>query len=177
MAARLFPGKGIEEFLDLAARIHELAPYVRFCVAGDGPMRSEYERQALRHGLGSAISFCGFVKDIGSFWRDVDIAAFMGSSEAFGLGLIEPIVQGVPVIAYRNGSGSDEVIDRCRGIVATTYGQVDELAKVAVALTRSENERKQLALAGREDVRCFFSLEKMEVAIRETYRSVSLVAA
>jgi 1,4-alpha-glucan branching enzyme len=172
ITTRFVSGKGMEEYLDLAARIHRLAPQIRFRIAGDGPMRSEYERLALERGLGDVMSFCGFVKNIALFWRGVDIAAFTAPFEPFGLRLIEPIAHGVPVIAYRNGTGSDEVIERCRGIVATEYGQVEELAVVAVALTRSRSERKRLIEAGIADVRRFFSIEKMEADVRAIYREL-----
>ena len=170
MATRLAPEKGVEEFIDLAASIHSLAPHVGFRLAGDGPMRTEYERLASARGLAAAISFCGFVQDTAAFWRSVHVAAFTPPTEPFGLRLIEPVAHGLPVIAYRNGSGSDEVIDRCRGIVATEYGQVGELARIAVALMRSQPERERLAAAGIADLRRFFSLKEMEAGIREVYR-------
>jgi glycosyltransferase involved in cell wall biosynthesis len=173
MATRLIPDKGVEKFLDLATRILEMAPQVRFRVAGDGPMRCAYEAQAMQRGLGSDLSFCGFVKDMAAFWRDVDIAAITSPSESFGLGLIEPIAHGIPVIAYRNGTGSDEVIDRCRGIVASGYGQANELATVAVALAQSPQQRRQVAEAGRADLQLCFSLQTMEAGVRAAYRQVS----
>jgi glycosyltransferase involved in cell wall biosynthesis len=172
MATRLAPQKGVEEFLDLARRIHELAPLVRFRLAGDGPMRAEYEALALRRGLGGVLAFCGFVEDIAAFWRGVDIAAFTPPIEPFGLRLIEPIAHGVPVIAYRNGTGSDEVIDRCRGIVATAYGQTGELAQAAVALTQSQPKRRQLVEAGIADLRRCFTVATMEAGVRAAYREV-----
>jgi glycosyltransferase involved in cell wall biosynthesis len=172
MATRLVTGKGVEEYFDLAVRIHQMAPQIRFRIAGDGPMRSEYERLALKRGLDEVISFCGFVKDIAGFWRGIDIAAFTAPFEPFGLRLIEPIAHGVPVVAYRNGTGSDEVIERCRGIVATEYGQLEELAVIAVALTRSRSKRKRLVEAGIADLRRFFSIEKMEAGVRAIYREV-----
>lgn len=135
-------------------------------------MRAEYEALALRRGLGGVLAFCGFVEDIAAFWRGVDIAAFTPPIEPFGLRLIEPIAHGVPVIAYRNGTGSDEVIDRCRGIVATAYGQTGELAQAAVALTQSQPKRRQLVEAGIADLRRCFTVATMEAGVRAAYREV-----
>ena len=173
IATRLSPQKGVEEFLDLAARIHALAPHMRFRVAGEGPMRSEYEDRASLLGLRDVLAFSGFEPDIAAFWRDVDIGAFTAPSEPFGLRLIEPVAHGVPVIAYRNGSGSDEVIERCRGIAAVNYGQVEELATIAVALARSREKRESTAAAGIEDLRRSFSIERMEAEIRGIYRQLA----
>jgi glycosyltransferase involved in cell wall biosynthesis len=172
MACRLCEGKGIEEYIDLAARIHCLAPHVRFRLAGDGPLRAHYEDLASKRGLQTVMSFCGFLENTTLFWRSLDIAAFTSPREAFGLGLIEPVAHGVPVIAYRNGTGSDEVIDRCRGIVAKEYGQVNELAKVAVALAQSRQERTRLTAEGLADIRQHFSIERMEAGVRAAYREV-----
>jgi glycosyltransferase involved in cell wall biosynthesis len=102
----------------------------------------------------------------------VDIAAFTPPCEPFGLRLIEPIAHGVPVLAYRNGTGSDEVIDRCRGIVAAGYGEAGELAQAAVALVQSQPRRRQLVEAGLADLRQHFSVETMEAGVRAAYRDV-----
>jgi glycosyltransferase involved in cell wall biosynthesis len=176
MATRLAPEKGVEELLDLARRIHELAPHIRFRLAGDGPMRAEYEALALQRGLGGVLAFCGFVEDIAAFWGGIDVAAFTPPIEPFGLRLIEPIAHGVPVIAYRNGTGSDEIIDRCRGIVATAYGQVGELAQAAVALAQSQPKRRQLVEAGIADLRRCFTVEAMEAGVRAAYREVGTLS-
>jgi glycosyltransferase involved in cell wall biosynthesis len=172
MATRLVPGKGVEEFLELAGRVHEMAPKIRFRVAGDGPMRTEYYKLSCAKGIDGVLSFCGFVKDIASFWRDVDLAAFTGPAEPFGLRLIEPIAHGVPVVAYANGTGSDEIIARCRGIVARDYGNVFELARVAVGLCQSDELRSRLVEDGLKDIRLAFSIERMEADVRSAYQDV-----
>ncbi len=169
MACRLSERKGLEEFLPLAQRIYRLAPQARFKIAGDGPMKSELEHQAAELGLASVLEFVGFTLDIAGFWQAIDIAAFTAPFEPFGLRLIEPIAHGRPVIAYRNNSGSDEVIAMCRGIKAVEYGDFAALADIAVGLGCSPQHRDEIAAAGREDLIQHFSMDVMERNVRAAY--------
>jgi glycosyltransferase involved in cell wall biosynthesis len=172
MASRLAASKGVEEFLQLAARLHRQAPDIRFLVAGEGPMRETYEEQASRLGLSDVLAFEGFVSDMAAFWARLDLAAFTAPFEPFGLRLIEPLAHGVPVIAYRTGTGSDEVIERCRGITAEPYGNLGALAARAIELRDSPHERRQMAADGLDDVRTHFSAEVMTRQIASVYERV-----
>ncbi|MEM7766163.1 MAG: glycosyltransferase family 4 protein [Pseudomonadota bacterium] len=169
VACRLSDRKGIEEFIRLAVAIRERSPEVAFRVAGDGPMRGRYEEMAADAGLGEAMRFDGFVGDMAGFWAGVDLAAFTPPFEPFGLRLIEPISFGLPVLAYKNGSGSDEVIARCRGVAATPYEDRDALADIAVDLSQRPDERQRLSEAGLSDVREHFSIEAMTRAVDAVY--------
>lgn len=169
VASRLADRKGLEEFIILAERIHRMAPEARFKVAGDGPIRPALEVKTSERGLADVMDFVGFTADVGAFWRGVDLSVFTAPFEPFGLRLIEPIAHGTPVVAYYNRSGSDEVIENCRGTAAVAYGEVDALAEMAVALGRSPARRREMVVAGREDIVRHFSIDAMEKNVREAY--------
>lgn len=171
VASRLSDRKGIEEFLSLAGRIHKLAPEARFRIAGEGPQRAAYEGLVSSFGLENVLTFEGFVNDMPSFWKGVDLCAFTAPFEPFGLRLIEPISHGVPVVAFSNGSGSDEVVLLCRGIEAVPYGETEKLAEIAVALGRTPERREALARAGYEDIVKRFSMDVMVDQIAEAYEA------
>jgi glycosyltransferase involved in cell wall biosynthesis len=169
VACRLSDRKGIEEFVEMAALVYREEPKVRFRIAGDGPLRERYERLCNEAGLADAVTLEGFVGDMSAFWTRTDLAAFTPPFEPFGLRLIEPVAHGVPVIAYRNGSGSDEVLDRCRGIASVPYGDPDGLAQLALNLMRDPARLDNMARTGRQDVQERFSLPAMTKGVLETY--------
>jgi len=169
MASRLSEKKGIEEFLDAAATIHSRAPEIRFRIAGDGPFRDIYEQRAFELGLKEAVTFEGFTSDMAAFWRKLDLAAFNSPFEPFGLRLTEPVAAGTPVVAYRTGTGSDEVIDRCRGVAAVPYGDASAFADTVLALKADDVARKRMARQGRADIAANFAIEVMEVGVSEVY--------
>lgn len=169
IAVRLSERKGMEEFLDLATAIHRRNPTVRFVVAGDGPMSEAYRQFALTRGLAGSIEFLGFVSDIEKFWRSVDCAAFMSSVDTFGLGIIEPASQGRPVLAYRTGTGADEVIALCRSVESVPYADTEALAEIAVELANDPGRRRRMAAQGLDDCRAHFSLEVMNERVEALY--------
>jgi glycosyltransferase involved in cell wall biosynthesis len=169
MASRLSEKKGVEEFLELAAAILARDPNIRFRVAGDGPQRADYEYLANRLGHGDAIVFEGFVSDMAKFWSKVDLVAFTPPFEPFGLRVVEPVVHGVPVVAYLTHSGSDEVIERCRGVAAVDYGDLDGLVEQVMHLRDKPQVRAQMTKEGRDDVANCFSLATMFLGVAAVY--------
>ena len=168
-AGRLSRVKGSDEFIALAAAIHARDPAIRFRIAGEGPDRPRLERELREQGMADAVTFEGFVKDMPRFWDRVHLAAFTPPFEPFGLRLIEPLAHGVPVIAYRTGSGSDEIINRCRGIAAVPYADADGLADMAVALARDPARLARMADDGAQDLAAHFSLAGMERQVHAVY--------
>ena len=59
--ARLFPRKGYEDFVPVAARVVQACPDTFFLIMGDGPMRSEYEKTVAELGLKDHVFFTGLV--------------------------------------------------------------------------------------------------------------------
>ena len=168
-ACRLSDRKGIEEFIEFATVVKGQLPDAEFRIAGDGPLREVYEQAARDAGLGDAIVFEGFVSDMPSFWAKANAAAFTSPFEPFGLRLIEPITHLRPVLAYKNGTGSDEVIAQCRGIISAPYGDPETLATEAVRLASDRKRSKQIASEGLEDVTERFSVDAMSASLQAVY--------
>jgi glycosyltransferase involved in cell wall biosynthesis len=120
----------------------------------------------LRSGI---ITFLGFVEDMPAFWSGLDLAMFGPPKEPFGLRLIEPLAHHVPVVAYTTGSGSDEVVNLCRGIEAVPYGNPAELAELAYEILGDKMRWKKMAEEGFIDVYARFSLERMADDVERTY--------
>lgn len=168
-ACRLSDRKGIEEFIEFASVVKEQLPEAKFRIAGDGPLRDIYEQAAWDAGLSDAIVFEGFVSDMPSFWAKANAAAFTSPFEPFGLRLIEPLTHLRPVLAYKNGTGSDEVIAKCRGIISAPYGDPEALASEAVRLAGDRNSSKLIASEGLEDVTEHFSVDAMSAGFEAVY--------
>ena len=169
MGSRLAADKGAYEFVDFAFALHRIVPAARFVVAGDGPERAALEAKAAPLVTAGVFAFRGFVEEMGAFWSSLDLAMFGGKNDAFGLGLIEPLVHGVPVLAYSTGAGSDEVVNSCRGIDAVPYGDSDALARRAAALLADPSLRRRMAEDGFADIAACFTLERMADGIEAAY--------
>ncbi len=83
-----------EKGQDVAIEAARALPYVRFLLAGEGPLLADLRRQAPPN-----VEFRGFVTDQAAFFAQLDLFVMPSRSEAWGLAALEAMAHGVPVIA------------------------------------------------------------------------------
>jgi glycosyltransferase involved in cell wall biosynthesis len=154
-------GKGIKEFLEVVPVISRHLPEARFVLAGDGPLLQWARDYSRTMGLEQTLAFPGFIRDMPSFWANLDFALFTSPREAFPMSLLEPQSLGTVVAGYRNDSGSDELFIQGKTGILVPWGDKETLAS-EIAATWSDPERyAYIAAAAREYLRAQFSLEVM----------------
>lgn len=166
VASRLSRLKGLEELVGAMGALRAAGRGdIRLRIAGEGPERAALEARA----AGLPIAFLGHVSDLDSFWADIDLSVFTAPREPFGLRLIEPTARGIPVVAYRNGTGSDEVIALCRGVAAVPYGDSAALAREIIDILETPARYDRMAREGRQDCETHFSLDVMANGVDAVY--------
>ncbi|KPK38332.1 MAG: hypothetical protein AMJ78_10170, partial [Omnitrophica WOR_2 bacterium SM23_29] len=97
--SRLVPEKGhiylIEAFKELLKQI----PDAQLVIIGDGRLKSELKRKVLKLGIDNAVSFFDETLDAKSFLAIMNIFTRPSISEGFGLGIVEAMLMGLPVVA------------------------------------------------------------------------------
>lgn len=171
-ASRLAPDKGVAEFARFALAMHEADPKVRFRIAGDGSERRMLENELSSLVASGAAEILGHVSDMKTFWSQLDLAIFTAPAEPFGLRLIEPVAEGVPVIAYETGAGSDEIARVCAGIVLVPYEDPRAMAELAARLLSDYERRRVMVVEGTGDVARHFSLDAMTSGVAEVYQEL-----
>lgn len=143
---RLVPGKGV----DLAIRcVAELPNHVELTVAGEGTERSNCERLVAELGVGQRVHFTGWVDGEAKtrLLRASDLFLLPTRHDSFGMGLIEAMAHGLPVVALRWGAIPEVIPDGKAGILVEEPDPT-ALAK-AVRLLLNSAERTRLGRAGR----------------------------
>jgi glycosyltransferase involved in cell wall biosynthesis len=160
-------------FLRIAARINRKMPDVEFVLAGDGPLRAEFERQAQDLGLGSRVVFLGDRRDIPSVLASIDVAVLTSDSESLSNVILEAMAAGLPIVAYRVG-GNAELVDVERGNgergilvpAADEEGFASAVERLLVSpAMRSEMGRNARAFAAEN-----FSLQSILARYEDCYR-------
>jgi glycosyltransferase involved in cell wall biosynthesis len=162
VAARLIPGKGHSMLFEAVARARHEEPGLRLLVAGEGPLRTQLEREAGRLARG-AVSFLGFVADIRAFMSACDVIAFPTEpalGEGFGLAALEAMACGRPVVASAVASLPEVVSCGETGLLVDPLS-ADDLAAGLIKLAARPELRRQLGAQGHERARAVFSLERM----------------
>lgn len=144
---RLTLQKGVDHFLNAAAKVIHYEPNVQFVIAGSGDMEYQLIRQAASLGLSNHILFIGFVRgeELDQLYREADLFVLPSVSEPFGLTALEAIAQGTPVLLSKQ-SGVREVV---KDALLVDFWDADEMANKMVAALRFSPLRKQLGEAAR----------------------------
>lgn len=154
-------GKGIKEFLEVLPFISLFLPEARFVLAGDGPLLTWARDYAQTMGLEQTLACPGFIRDMPTFWANLDFALFTSPRETFGMSLLEPQSLGTVVAGYLNDSGSDEVFIPGKTGILVPWGDKETLAREIAATWSDAAQYANIAAAAREYLRTRFSLEVM----------------
>ena len=163
-------GKGQMEFLEAAARIHQLLPQARFLIIGRGTMREALLEKIQALGLQEKAFLIPYCHQMPSAMNAIDCLVHPAQgTEAFGLVLIEAFACGKPVIATRL-DGVPEAFN----LVA--HGQlVDSLAPSALAEAMIAVAAQKPVPANEPDHRSLlqkFSLQSMAQQYLTLYREL-----
>jgi glycosyltransferase involved in cell wall biosynthesis len=151
--ARLTRQKGI----DVAIRALPLLPDdAVLVVLGEGPERAALERLASEIGVAGRVHLVGRVPDVATWLRRTALLVHPARWEGFGLGVLEAMIAGLPVVASRVSSLPELVVDGETGFLVPP----DEPQALATAVWRAL-EHPALGEAGRARARAQFSVARM----------------
>lgn len=147
---RLTAQKGPEFFLEIAARVLEVNPDVRFVMAGTGEkLRPLIESGAFR-GLGGHFHFTGFLnkEKVNELLSMTDIYCMPSVSEPFGLSALEAAQFGIPAVISKQ-SGVAEVL---KGALKADFWDVPLMAKHINDLLIDEDLRARVVKQAQADI-------------------------
>jgi glycosyltransferase involved in cell wall biosynthesis len=125
-------------------------------VLGEGPERARLEQLARELGVGRRVFLLGRVPDVGAWLRRATLLVHPARWEGFGLGVLEAMLAGLPVVASNVSSLPELVVDGETGFLV----RPDDPAALALGIARAL-ERPELGEAGRERARREFSVARM----------------
>jgi len=166
--SRLSGQKGLDVFLEAAARILAAEPGVRFALVGEGEARGFLESRARSLGIARSVVFPGFT-DAPAALAAFDLFLTTARYEGLPLTLLEAMAAGRAVIAPRIGAFPEVVEDGVTGLLPAPDAWVPAaerldpapFAHAALTLIRDRARRARLGEAARKRVEAEFSLDAM----------------
>jgi len=148
----------------------------RLLIAGDGPMRDQWEALASELGLTHRALFLGEVanEQLPSLYKSADLFVLPSTmrAEAFGTVLLEAMAAALPCITTELGTGTSSVVkDGLTGLVVQPNDPA-ALAEAISTLTENAGLRLRMGTAGQERVLKEFAHEDMVKKIENVYRSI-----
>ena len=110
--------------------------------AGEGPLRSKLESEALLLGIAARVRFLGFVNQsqLPTVYSSVDLMVLPSEYDAFGVVVNEAMCCGCPVIASDHvGAARDLIAPVCAEFIYPC-GNIDALASIFKAIDRTRLE-------------------------------------
>ncbi len=160
--------KGQRFLLEAAAQLKARGFNLKYCFAGDGPLRAALEHEAQGLGLAEETSFAGFVADTAEFLAGVDVIVMPSLFEGLGVAALEAMAAGKPVIASRVGGLAESVLDGETGFLVAP-GEAPALAEAIARVAAAPALAADLGRRGRERVLRHFTLEQMALQNESYY--------
>jgi len=171
---RMDPSKCPLDFVALAQTLSRHAqaagrPLPYFLMAGDGPLENEV--RAASAGLEN-FRMLGRCEDIPGLLASVDLVVHPAAREGFGLGVVETMAAGVPILAYHCGGPAEILGVPELSRLLVPVNDVDALAQQANALlSLSPADREALGQALQRRA-SDFSVENFKANLTRVYRQI-----
>jgi glycosyltransferase involved in cell wall biosynthesis len=168
LAGRLSVEKGVDIFLDTAARVLAHCPDTKFVVAGDGPDRAELETQIDKLGIRDHVRMLGRYDNMPSLYASLDIMVSASRREGLPIAILEGMASRLPLVATAVGEVPTVIRDGRTGVLVPAP-DAELLAAAIVELLNDPAKREQLGSAARQLVEDEFSAERMTAEYLRVY--------
>jgi len=159
---RLVQGKGVELAIQTLAHL----PFdYKLTIAGDGPLRTELEGLSVKLGLVKRVTFLGWVSgaDRLALFESHDIFLLPSQNDSFGMGFVESMAYGLPVVALKWGAIADVVPNGKAGFLVERPDA--KLLADALKQLSSAAKRKEMGAFGKRWVLQQFSIDSISLKL------------
>jgi glycosyltransferase involved in cell wall biosynthesis len=172
---RLVPIKNIPLLLEAAALARQDDPNICVVLVGDGALREELEAEAEALGLGQAVVFAGWRRDLASVYADLDAVVISSHNEGTPASLIEAMATGCPVVSTRVGGVPDLIGDGETGRLVAP-GDREALAAALLELFREPEHTARMAELAQRQVLERHQARRLVANVDRLYRQLLTAA-
>jgi glycosyltransferase involved in cell wall biosynthesis len=165
-AGRLSEEKGHLYLLEMMQYLNQNGHRFRLLIAGEGRLLPVLQKKARKLGVQDRVEFLGFVEEMPTFFRSLDIFLLSSHYEGFGYVIAEAMASRKPVVAFDIKS-SVEIVDHGTTGYITERNNAREMADRVMELADNPSLREQMGLNGRKRVEAMFSFDKTQKEIEE----------
>jgi glycosyltransferase involved in cell wall biosynthesis len=144
---RVVPIKRLDLLLRAFARARSSDPRLRLALVGDGEERPRLESLASELGVGAAVLFLGYRRELRPLFAAADLAVLSSDNEGTPVSLIEAAAAGLPSVATDVG-GVGEVVGEDTGLLVPR-GDVAALAEALLRMAADPDRRRGRGRAAR----------------------------
>lgn len=154
IVGRLVAEKGYREFFEMARRVAQVRPDVRFLVVGDclpsdrNPLKETLRRWVRQAGLEERFVFTGHTDQVERYLRQMDVFTLPSYREGLPVSVLEAMASGLPVVASDIRGCREAVIPGETGLLVPPKNAA-ALTQAVLALLESPELARRMGEAGR----------------------------
>jgi glycosyltransferase involved in cell wall biosynthesis len=172
LIGRLSIEKGVDIFLQAAARVLAVLPSTQFVVVGEGPDRDKLEALIDQLKIRENVSMLGRRNDMPSVYASLNIMVSASRNEGLPIAILEGMASGLPIIATPVGDVPSVIHDGLTGLMVPPENP-ESLASQIVDLLRNPARQQQLGAAARKLIEDDFSAARMAADYLSIYRNAA----
>ncbi len=162
--------KRVRDVVRIFARVRRSIPATLLMI-GDGPDRTEAERESRELGVDGDVRFLGRIDTVAPLLQQSDLFLLPSQSESFGLAALEAMACGAPVVGSRVGGLPELIQDGTCGILEPP-GSVEAMARRAAELLRDPARHREMKDAATARAR-LYAADAIVPRYEELYRAVA----
>lgn len=143
--------------------ITKVNPNIKLYLIGKGELQEVYRKKIEELNLSNNVFLLGYRRDVNKLLKMADLYVTTSKREGLGLNLIEALLSGVPVIAYRNRGHIEIVKEGVNGFLINTE---NELISRMIQLNSDKELITELSDNARESVKEFVLENALNEGIR-----------
>jgi glycosyltransferase involved in cell wall biosynthesis len=171
VVANLRPVKGLDVFVQAAARVAQAYPDVLFEIAGEGDQRPELERLARDLGIGDRLLLPGSLADVPRFLDTLDVAVLASRAEGMPNAVLEYMAAGRPIVATAVGGTPQLIEDGVHGLLVAP-GDAEAMARAISRILSNPDLASDLGESARLRAETRYSRSAMLERFEEFYAAL-----
>ncbi|MGH2553348.1 MAG: glycosyltransferase family 4 protein [Chitinophagaceae bacterium] len=171
LPGRLIKLKGHSYAIDAIGKLIKDYPEITLHIFGSGPEEKAIRQHVTDAGIDKHVVFYGYVNDLNTRLKTMDVILVPSSGEAFGIVFLEAFASGVPVVAFDLPAGTEIIEDGYSGLLAVPQDATNLAMKVDKLCTEEDlyNRIREQASASLKEK---FSLQRMVSQYSSFYQDV-----
>lgn len=169
--ANMKPQKAPLDFVETAARMHDVNPSARFFFAGDGELMPQVRARVEAAGLAGVVRLLGWREDVPDLLHAMDALLLPSRFEGLPRVVLQAMAAGRPVVATAVDGTPEVIEDGVTGLLAAP-GEHERLAAHLVRLSGNEPLRRELTENARRRLTDEFDIRKMVADLDELYSNL-----
>lgn len=163
--------KGHRHLVDAIPSLVAAAPEAHVVIAGEGKLRPELERLAIRLGVAARLLMPGYIDDVAGWFASADVFVMPSVEEGLGSSVLDAMAAGVPIVATTAGGIPEVVRDGVDGVLVPP-GDAPALSRAIAALLRDRYRAHDLSTAASRRVEAEFPVSRMVEETLSVYGAV-----